>query len=73
MIIDYKALSADALTGLSREYVISHLSEVEESIELETWVQRVINKVKSGELVVEYSQVDESVSLKNISDIEIQE
>lgn len=69
MLVDYKSISAEALENLCREYVIANLSDVEQEVQLADWVTQTINLVKSGELVIEFSEQDESVSLKNQSDI----
>ncbi len=73
MLIDYKDLSYDALLGIAKEYVISQLSDVEIDIEINAWTQQVINRVISGELVVAYSELEESVSLKDVKDIILQD
>ena len=69
MLIDYKTLSDEALRGICEQYVITHLSETEQDPEYPQWVDGVINKVKSGELLVEYSEVDESVTLKSRDEV----
>ena len=71
MIIDYKVLSEDALNGVAKEFVISQINEVEELPEMDEWVNQVIHKVRTGELLIEFSEVDESVTLKHKSDIKL--
>lgn len=69
MIIDYQQLSADALEGVCREYIISQLNESDSEIALGEWIEKVKRKVLTGELLIEFSEVDESVTLKRPEDI----
>ncbi|MCW8878102.1 MAG: YheU family protein [Kangiellaceae bacterium] len=69
MLVDYREISAEALENLCKEYVIANLSEVEQEVQLEDWVAKTIELVKSGELVIEFSEQEESISLKNESEI----
>lgn len=71
MIIDYNQLSDEALRGIAENYVLTHLSEVEQQPAFKTWVEKVLDMIKSGELVVEFSQIDHSVSLKSSDDIRL--
>lgn len=73
MIINYQELSSDALRGIAEQFILAQLSEVEEQPRLDEWVEQVINKVKSGDLVVEYSLANESVVLKNPAEIKLTE
>ena len=69
MLIDYKSLSEDALKGIAHQYVCSNLSEVDADLDVEQWTLQVINLVRQGELLVEYSEHNESVYLKKPEDI----
>ena len=73
MLVDYKDISSEALENLCREYVIANLSEVEQEVQLADWVAKTIELVKSGELVIEFSEQEESVSLKKESEINWEE
>jgi len=73
MIINYQELSTGALKGIAEQFILAQLSEVEEQPKLDEWVEQVINKVKSGDLVVEYSLANESVVLKNPAEIKLTE
>ncbi|WP_185964313.1 YheU family protein [Aliikangiella marina] len=64
MLIDYSTISREALEGLAKEYVLSKLSETDSEIDLATWTKQVLSMIKSGELLVEYSEANESVYLK---------
>ncbi|TQV84526.1 YheU family protein [Aliikangiella coralliicola] len=69
MLIDYKTLSDEALKGVCEQYVVTHLSETEQDPKYSGWVDSVIEKVKSGELIIEFSEVDESVTLKSRDEV----
>jgi uncharacterized protein len=69
MLVDYQNLSSEALHGLAREFVISQISDHEVDVNLETWIQQTLNQIKQGLLVIEFSQADESVTLKSVDDI----
>lgn len=71
MIIDYKELSDQALKGVAEAYVASHLSDVDDQLKFSDWVEEVIKKVQKGELLVEFSKVDESVTLKSPEEVEL--
>jgi uncharacterized protein YheU (UPF0270 family) len=73
MLIDPKAISEDALTNLAREWVLSNLSESEAEPDIEKWTRNTLLLVSQGELVVEYSEVDESVTLKERTSVCIEE
>ncbi|MET1253669.1 YheU family protein [Aliikangiella maris] len=69
MLIEYQQLSTDALYGIAKQYVEVNLSDVDTDIQLEDWIQQVINLVKKGELLIEFSQANESVYLKKPEEI----
>ncbi len=64
MLISYETLSVDALRGIAEQYVLSQLSDLDSEPNTQEWVDKAIEMVKSGELVIEFSQADESVTLK---------
>lgn len=73
MIIDYQTLSEYALKGIAEIFVTQHLSEVDGELNFSDWTEDVIRKVKAGELLIEFSQVDESVTLKTPDEIDFSE
>ena len=73
MLIDPKAISEDALNNLAREWVLSNLSESEAEPDIEKWTMNTLTLVSKGELVVEYSEIDESVTLKERSSLSFEE
>ncbi|MBL1292266.1 MAG: YheU family protein [Thiotrichales bacterium] len=71
MIIDYKTLSEEALKGIAEAFIVSHVSDGDDQLKFSDWVEEVIKKVKKGELLVEFSEVDESVTLKSPEEVEL--
>jgi len=69
LIVEYQTLSLEALSGIAQQFVLSQLSEVEDEIKMTDWISQAIDKVKSGELLVEYSEIDNTVTLKHHSEI----
>jgi len=65
MIIEYQQLSESALRGVAEQFVIAQLNEMDSEPAVELWVDKVIQQVKAGELLVEFSQVNDSVTLKS--------
>ncbi|MFT6733932.1 MAG: hypothetical protein ACJAS9_002126 [Polaribacter sp.] len=64
MLIPYDSLSEDALFSVAQEWVISKVADIEEQPNVEKWTQDVIKKVKFGELLIEFSEENQSVTLK---------
>ena len=73
MIIAYQDISLDALQNIAKEYVLAHTSEVDDNLKLDEWVEMVIQQVRKEELLIEFSQADESVTLKRPEDISFTE
>ena len=71
MLIDYKELSTQALRGIAESYVCSNLSENDSEINLPEWTAKIMALVKTGELFVEHSELNDSVYL--ISKAELSE
>lgn len=69
MLIDAKLLSEEALRGIAEQYVLSQISEAEESPQFAIWVAQTLAAIERGELVVEYSEVNDSVYLKRREDL----
>ena len=69
MIIDYKDISEDALKAICREYVIANVNEQDSELSVNEWAEKVVMNVKLGELLIEFSEVDESVTLKRPDEI----
>jgi len=66
MIIPYQELSADALTGICREYVLQQLDgQYDPDFEMGSALQVVESKVRKGELLVNFSEANESVTLSS--------
>jgi uncharacterized protein YheU (UPF0270 family) len=73
MIISHQDISPEALENIAKEYVLAHTSEVDDNLKLSDWVEAVITQVKKGELLIEFSQADESVTLKKPEDLNFDE
>ena len=69
MIIPYQELSQEALFGLVKDYVISQVSDTEVDMDIDIWVQKVVGLLKKKELLIEYSEVDETVMIKGKEDM----
>jgi len=72
MLISYKDLSQDALYSLAREWVVSNLSETESQPDLSEWTDKTIQKIKKGDLVIEFGEESQTVYLKTKEEIAVQ-
>lgn len=64
MIIPMEALSAEALTGLIEEFITREGTDYGEQVyTLADKVEQVRQQLARGDVVIIYSQVDETVSL----------
>ncbi len=71
MIIPIDALEADTLYRLAESFVLREGTDYgEEEITLEVKVQQVLAKLKTGEAVLVYSELHESVDIKRKEDIQ---
>ena len=71
MIIPIDALEADTLYQLAESFVLREGTDYgEEEIALEVKVQQVLAKLKTGEAVLVYSELHESVDIKRKEDIQ---
>lgn len=69
MLIDYQELSEQALQAIAERHVIAQMVDWEEEPKLKEWSAKVVAKIRSGELVIAYSELDESVQVKLATDI----
>jgi uncharacterized protein YheU (UPF0270 family) len=65
MLIPFDQLSETALYTLAQEWVVSNLSESEGHPQVAEWTEIAVNKVKNGELIIEYGEASETVYLKS--------
>lgn len=64
MIVPWQELAPETLQNVIREYVLSKLEDYQmESTQMESWIEQVYQKLKSGEAVVEWSEEHESVTI----------
>lgn len=69
MLIPYTELSDEILQSISKDWVISNVSDTESHPEIEEWTAQTMFKIKSGELVIEYGEESQTVYLKSKDDI----
>ena len=71
MIIPIDALETDTLYQLAESFVLREGTDYgEEEIALEVKVRQVLEKLKTGEAVLVYSELHESVDVKRKEDIQ---
>ncbi|MDH5432753.1 MAG: YheU family protein [Gammaproteobacteria bacterium] len=70
MLIPYQELSEEALKGVAESYVISQLNDIDQNYDVSLWVEKVLKEVYKGELVVTFSQVNQTVSLIAANEIQ---
>ena len=63
MLIDPSEVSAEALRGIAENHVVTYLNEAQADFEFERWVEQTLRQIRSGELLVEYSEFHESIRL----------
>lgn len=71
MIIPIDALEPDTLYSLAESFVLREGTDYgEEEVSLEIKVQQVLTRLKSGDAVLVYSELHESVDIKRKDDIQ---
>lgn len=71
MIIPVDALEPDTLYSLAEAFVLREGTDYgEQEVELDVKVQQVLEKLNSGDAVVVYSELHESVDIKRKEDIQ---
>jgi hypothetical protein len=71
MIIPIDALEADTLYSLAESFVLREGTDYgEQEVSLDVKVQQVLERLKSGEAVLVYSELHESVDIKRKEDIQ---
>ena len=71
MIVPIDALEADTLYSLAESFVLREGTDYgEEEVSLDVKVQQVLERLKSGEAVLVYSELHESVDIKRKEDIQ---
>jgi len=69
LLIPYTELSDDILESISKDWVISNVSDTESHPQINDWTHQTLAKIKSGELVIEYGEESQTVYLKSKDDI----
>jgi len=71
MIIPIDALEAETLYSLAEAFVLREGTDYgEEEVSLDVKVQQVLDRLKSGEAVLVYSELHESVDIKRKEDVQ---
>ena len=71
MIIPVDALEPDTLYSLAEAFVLREGTDYgEQEVELDVKVQQVLEKLKSGDAVLVYSELHEGVDIKRKEDIQ---
>ena len=65
MIIQPSDLSADALRGIADQHVLTFCNPDEAEMQFSRWVEQTINQIRTGELLIEFSEHHESIRLIN--------
>ncbi|MGX5173766.1 YheU family protein [Aliikangiella sp. IMCC44653] len=65
MLIDHKQLSPEALQGIIESYIQSNINEAEVDLKMTEWVDKIKSHISKGELVIEFSELNQSVYLKD--------
>lgn len=64
MIIPISEISAEALVGLAESFVLREGTEYgEDEVPLQQKVEQIVRQLKSGDAVVQYSEVHESFNI----------
>jgi uncharacterized protein YheU (UPF0270 family) len=65
VLIDPKQLSSEALQGVIESYIQSNINEAEVDIPMADWINKIQSHLLNGELVIEFSEVNQTVYLKD--------
>ncbi len=71
MLISYQDLTEDALQALAKDWVISNISDTESFPDVELWTDKTIKKIKTGELLIEFGEESQTVTLKTKDELNI--
>ncbi len=69
MLISYSDLSDEAVYSLAKEWVVSNLSDTDSQPNVIEWTEKTIQKIKNGDLVIEFGEESQSVYLKTKEEI----
>jgi uncharacterized protein YheU (UPF0270 family) len=73
MLIPYQTLTESALNGIAKEYILQQLDgQYDPDFDLEHALGRVIKAVKRGDLIINFSEINESVTLTTTEDLQKQ-
>ena len=72
MLISYSDLSDDAVYSLAKEWVVANLSDTDAQPLVTEWTEKTIQKIKKGELLIEFGEESQTVYLKTKEEIKFQ-
>ena len=72
MLISYSDLSEDAVYSLAREWVLSNLSDTDSQPNVPEWTDKTIQKIKTGDLLIEFGEESQTVYLKTKQELNFQ-
>jgi uncharacterized protein len=73
MLIPYQTLTDSALNGIAKEYILQQLDgQYDPDFDLERALHQVIKAVKQGHLIINFSEVNESVTLTTTEELQKQ-
>jgi len=73
MLIPYQELSEEAVYSLAKDWVVSNLSDTEDLPDVTLWADQTLQKIKSGELVIEFGEESQTVYLKSKDEINFEQ
>ena len=72
MLISYSDLSDDAVYSLAKEWVVANLSDTDAQPLVIEWTEKTIQRIKKGELLIEFGEESQTVYLKTKEEIKFQ-
>ena len=64
MIVPWQELETETLNNLIKEYVLSKLEDYQlESSQMDSWIEEVKTKLRTGEALIEWSETHETVTI----------
>ena len=71
MLISFQDLTEDAVLALAKDWVISNISDTESFPDVEQWTDKTIQKIKKGDLLIEFGEESQTVTLKTKDELNI--
>ena len=71
MLIRYQDLTEDAVYALAKDWVVSNISDTESFPNVSEWTAKTVLKIKKGELLIEFGEESQTVTLKTKDELNI--